>query len=45
MNARDYFVQCFQSEKPRFLRVFQAVPPGRLSYRPDPKSRSAGDLV
>jgi hypothetical protein len=45
MNSRDYFIQCFKAEKPRFLRVFQAVPPGQLAYKPHPRSRSAGDLV
>jgi len=45
MNSRDYFVQCFKSEKPRFVRVLRAVPPGQLAYRPHPRSTSAGDLV
>lgn len=45
MNTREYFVHCFQMEKPKFLRVFRAVPPDRLEYRPDPRSTSAGDLV
>jgi hypothetical protein len=45
MNARDYFVQCFKSEVPRFVRVLKAVPPGQLAYKPHPRSTSAGDLV
>ncbi len=45
MNSRDYFIQCFKAEKPRFLRVLRAVPPDQLSYKPHPRSRSAGDLV
>lgn len=45
MNSREYFVQCFKAERPRFVRVFKAVPPGQLAYRPHPRSTSAGDLV
>jgi len=44
-NTRQYFTECFQTEKPRFLRVFQAVPPDQGGYRPHPKSNSAADLV
>ncbi len=45
MNTRDHFAQCFKSEAPRFVRVFRAVPPDQLAYRPHPRSTSAGDLV
>ena len=45
MNTRDYFIQRFTAEKPAFLRVFKAVPPDQLGYRPHPRSMSAGDLV
>jgi hypothetical protein len=45
MNNRDYYVQCFKSELPRFVRVLKAVPPDQLAYRPHPRSTSAGDLV
>jgi uncharacterized damage-inducible protein DinB len=45
MNTREYFAQCFQAEKPKFVRVIQAVPPSGRDYRPHPSSTSAGDLV
>ncbi|HTO86893.1 MAG TPA: DinB family protein [Thermoanaerobaculia bacterium] len=45
MNTREYYVQCFQAERPKFLRVIRAVPPDQIAYRPHPRSSSAGDLV
>jgi len=45
MNTREYFAQCFQAEKPKFVRVIQAVPPTGRDYRPHPSSTSAGDLL
>ena len=45
MNTREYFIQCLQSEKPTFVKVFRAIPPDQLAYRPHPRSTSAGDLV
>jgi uncharacterized damage-inducible protein DinB len=45
MNTREHFVQCFQHEKPTFVKVFRAVPPDQLAYRPHPRSTSTGDLV
>lgn len=45
MNTREYFVQCFEAERPRFVRVLRSVPPGELAYRPHPRSTSAGDLA
>ena len=44
-NIREYFRQCFESEKPRFVRVLKAVPADQAAYRPHPRSTSAGDLV
>jgi hypothetical protein len=44
-NNREYFAECFKAEKPKFVRVLQAVPAGQAVYRPHPKSTSAGDLV
>ena len=43
-NVREYFKECFESEKPRFLRVMRAVPTDKGDYRPHPRSTSAGDL-
>jgi len=44
-TVREYFSECFESEKPRFLRVLKAVPADRADYRPHPRSMSAGDLM
>lgn len=45
MNSREHFAHVFKDEKPRFLRVIQAVPAERASYRPHEKSNSASGLV
>jgi len=45
MNIREYFVQCFKSEVPKFVRVLKAVPEGGAGYRPHPRSMSAGEIV
>ena len=45
MNTREHFVKVFQDEKPRFVRVLQAVPSDRATYRPHEKSATAGSLV
>ncbi len=44
-TVREYYRECFDSEKPRFIKVMKAVPPDRADYRPHPRSTSAGDLV
>jgi uncharacterized damage-inducible protein DinB len=44
-NVREYFNECFEAEKPKFVRVLKAVPPDQPEYRPHPRSTSAGDLV
>ena len=45
MNTREYYAQAFKAEKPKFVRVLQAVPGDKSSYRPHERSTSAGDLV
>ena len=45
MNTREFFIRCFKDEKPKFVKVFRAVPADGLAYRPHPRSSSAGDLV
>ncbi|HKA37255.1 MAG TPA: DinB family protein [Thermoanaerobaculia bacterium] len=45
MNTREHYVECFKAEKPKFLRVLQAVPADKASYRPHEKSASASGLV
>jgi uncharacterized damage-inducible protein DinB len=45
MTNRQFFLKCWQEEYPTFLKVLKAVPDDRLDYRPDPRSRSAAELV
>ena len=45
MSTREYYAQCFQAEKPKFIRVLRAVPPAESGYRPHPRSSAAGDIV
>ena len=45
MTNRQFFLKCWQEEYPTFLKVLRALPADRLDYRPDPRSRSAGELV
>lgn len=45
MNDREMFLRKWEQEHPAFLRVLRALPPGRLDYRPHPRSRSAAELV
>jgi uncharacterized damage-inducible protein DinB len=44
-NVREYYQDCFKSERPTFVRVMKAVPPDKAEYKPHPRSTSAGDLV
>ena len=45
MTNREYFIHWKEAEHPTFVRVFKALPAGRLDYRPEPRSRAAADLV
>lgn len=45
MTNRRFFLKCWLEEHPTFLKVLKAVPGDRLDYRPDPRSRSAAELV
>jgi hypothetical protein len=44
-TMREYYKQCFQAERPTFVKVMKAVPPDRSDYKPHPRSTSAADLV
>jgi uncharacterized damage-inducible protein DinB len=44
-NIREYYKECFAAEKPKFLRVFAAVPEAKFDYRPHERSQSAKELV
>lgn len=45
MTNRRFFLKCWREEYPTFLEVLKAVPADRSDYRPDPRSRSAAELV
>ena len=45
MTNREFYIECWEQEHPTFVKVFQAVPPDKLDYRPHPRSRSAAELV
>jgi len=45
MTDREFFNKRWSEEAPITLKVFQAVPDGKLDYRPHPRSRSAGELI
>jgi len=45
MDTREFLIECFKAERPKFERVLRAVPPDKLAYRPHERSSSAGDLV
>jgi DinB family len=44
-NVREYYTQCFKSERPTFVRVMKAVPADHVDYKPHPRSSSSGDLL
>ena len=44
-TVREYYKECFEAEKPKFVRVIRAVPADKAAYRPHPRSNSAADLV
>ena len=44
-NVREFYRECFDAERPKFMRVLKAVPADQAGYRPHPRSTSAGDLV
>jgi uncharacterized damage-inducible protein DinB len=44
-NVREYYVQCFEREKPTFVNVMRAVPADQAGYTPHPRSTNAGDLL
>jgi uncharacterized damage-inducible protein DinB len=44
-NTREFFAECFKSEKPRFVKVLKAVPGDQRGYRPHERCSTAGDIV
>ena len=45
MTNREFFLQRRSAEVQLFVRVFQAVPEGQLDWRPEPKARTARELL
>jgi uncharacterized damage-inducible protein DinB len=44
-TTREYFRECFEAEKPKFIKVMKAVPEDKSDYKPHPRSTSAKDLL
>jgi uncharacterized damage-inducible protein DinB len=44
-NTREFFADSFKAEKPKFVKVLQAVPNDKKGYRPHEKCSTAGDIV
>jgi uncharacterized damage-inducible protein DinB len=44
-TVADFLIGDFQNEMQTTVRVFEAVPGGRLDYQPDPKAKNALGLV
>ena len=42
---REFCIARRKAEIPTFVRVFKAMPEGRLDYRPHPRSRTAAELA
>ncbi len=45
MTNREFFLQCRSTDIPLFVRVFNAVPADKLDWRPEPKARTARELI
>jgi uncharacterized damage-inducible protein DinB len=44
-GIRDFLLQAVEQEVPKTTNVIQAVPDAKMDWKPDPKSRCAGDLA
>jgi hypothetical protein len=44
-SVREYYTQCFKSERPTFVKVLKAVPADQAQYKPHPRSSSSGDIM
>ena len=45
MDTKQFFVETWADEMPRFEKVLKAIPKRNLKYRPDKKSRTALELA
>jgi uncharacterized damage-inducible protein DinB len=44
-TMREYYRQCFEAEKPTFIKVMKAIPADKADYKPHERSTSARDLA
>src|SRR5688572_19170422 len=45
MTSRELCLDRRKRERKAFVSVLKAVPQGRMDYKPDPRSRTAGELA
>lgn len=45
VGVREFLLQAIESEIPKTANVIRAVPDAKAEWKPDPKSRAAGDLA
>ena len=45
MTSRELCLDRRKRERKAFVNVLKAVPQARMDYKPDPKSRTAGELA
>ncbi len=45
MTNREFCIARRKAEYPLFVKVLKAMPPDRLDYRPEPRSRTAAELA
>jgi hypothetical protein len=44
-NVKEYFMEVFPGEVPKFVNVVNALPAEKMTWKPDPKSRTAIELA
>jgi uncharacterized damage-inducible protein DinB len=44
-NVKEYFLEVFPAETPKFVNVINALPADKATWKPDPKSRTAIELA
>lgn len=45
MNTREFFIEQFDAERPKFLSVIRALPNDKLDYKPHERSSSARGIA
>lgn len=45
MTNKEFFMKCLEQEHPIFLRVFQALPDGKMDYSPHSNSKTAAGIL